>query len=78
MDNIQVDYHMKRLYNLYLVPDIDECELRTDGCSQDCHNLMPRYSCDCDRGFNLSADGVTCEGTEKRYIAIMLEVRILN
>ena len=42
--------------------DIDECAEGTDRCSQNCHNTIGSYTCSCNTGYRLNADGVTCDG----------------
>ena len=44
------------------VTDIDECTEGTDRCSQNCHNTVGSYTCSCNTGYRLNADGVTCDG----------------
>ena len=40
--------------------DIDECAERTHGCAHNCHNSIGNYSCSCNTGFQLNADGRGC------------------
>ena len=42
--------------------DIDECQLQLDGCQQGCTNTAGSYTCSCQAGFELNADGFTCNG----------------
>ena len=43
--------------------DIDECTMDTDGCAQTCTNEPAgSFTCSCDAGYNLNADGKTCDG----------------
>ena len=46
----------------YVVPDIDECALDTDGCEQGCINTPGSFQCDCSEGYLLNANGFTCDG----------------
>jgi hypothetical protein len=46
----------------YVVPDIDECALDTDGCEQECINTPGDFQCDCFEGFLLNEDNITCYG----------------
>ena len=43
-------------------PDIDECTVETDDCSQICINTVGSFDCDCNTGFVLDSDGSTCNG----------------
>ena len=40
--------------------DVNECQQNTDGCSHQCINTVPGYTCACDAGFELAADQRTC------------------
>jgi len=42
--------------------DIDECASTYDGCHHTCRNTPGSYVCTCYEGFELAADGRTCEG----------------
>ena len=42
--------------------DIDECVLKRDGCMHVCTNNVGGYTCSCNKYFNLTNDGKTCEG----------------
>ena len=46
---------------LVLLPDIDECEENVV-CDQVCVNTNGSYYCDCEAGYNLRNDNITCEG----------------
>ena len=41
--------------------DIDEC-LGAHGCQQICENNHGSYMCQCTEGFQLAADGKSCNG----------------
>ena len=47
--------------------DIDECNTTNvqyqHNCSQVCINSEGNYTCGCEPGYILAADGLTCEGT---------------
>ena len=56
----------KALYSAYLLllfADIDECESSGHGCQQVCVNTPGSYHCECEIGYLLTGDGLTCEGT---------------
>ena len=42
--------------------DLDECKEKTALCEQKCFNKFGSYSCGCEKGFELNADGITCDG----------------
>ena len=42
--------------------DIDECALDMHQCSQNCHNTVGSYICNCRAGYRLNADGHSCDG----------------
>ena len=42
--------------------DINECAEETDRCEVDCANTIGSYSCNCNSGFIIDADGITCNG----------------
>lgn len=48
--------------NIKLIPDVDECTLRTDTCSQNCHDTPGSYTCSCNSGYILSDNGYNCNG----------------
>ena len=43
--------------------DIDECAEGTDRCAQNCHNTIGSYTCSCNAGYRLNANGYDCDGT---------------
>lgn len=43
--------------------DNDECALGTNHCSQNCRNTVGSYTCSCNAGYRLNADGQRCDGT---------------
>ena len=47
---------------LFNVIDIDECTLEIDNCAHDCMNSHGSYTCSCQTGYTLDADGFTCNG----------------
>lgn len=46
------------------VPDVNECEVESP-CQHHCYNLIGSFLCQCDHGFELAADTVSCEGEPK-------------
>ena len=55
---------------LFLLIDINECSLNTDGCDQVCINTVGSFQCSCNRGYTLNADGITCSGMTGRITCI--------
>lgn len=47
-----------------VVTDVDECAEGKHGCSQACLNVAGSYSCSCQNGHTLQADGKTCHAPE--------------
>ncbi|XP_022099415.1 fibrillin-1-like [Acanthaster planci] len=48
--------------------DINECDLQTDGCSEDaaCTNIPGGYNCSCNPGFiDVSGDGTSCQDIDE-------------
>lgn len=45
--------------------DVDECELGTHNCDQECTNTVGSFTCSCNTGFELDSDGHTCTGRSK-------------
>ena len=39
----------------------DECETNNGGCSQICTDTLASFTCSCNEGFLLNADGTTCD-----------------
>lgn len=52
-----------QIFSLTFPLDIDECREKLDICQNGaCRNLAGTYICDCDSGYQRSADGKECEG----------------
>ena len=49
------------MHNYYI--DIDECQENTHSCQHICINTNGSYVCDCNEGYELNSDGLTCKGT---------------
>ena len=47
---------------IVLIPDVNECILGTNNCSQFCTNTIGSYLCGCNTGYTLGADNITCNG----------------
>lgn len=39
---------------------INECDLGTHNCAQKCTDTLRSYLCDCNNGYELDADGYSC------------------
>ena len=51
------------LLSQVFITERDECDLDTDNCDQVCTNTDGSYTCSCNSGFTLDADGHSCTGT---------------
>ena len=65
-----------------LALDIDECAEETDRCAQNCHNTIGSYTCSCNAGYRLNANGYDCDGMScsmifSLHVAIMLNIRLM-
>ena len=40
--------------------DYDECSVENGGCKQKCVNQIPGYECQCDSGYSLDSDNMSC------------------
>lgn len=51
--------------HIFIISDIDECELRTYKCSQNavCKNEVGNYSCICNTGFEMEKNNA-CTGRQ--------------
>ena len=45
---------------LYRLIDINECELGTHLCAQECSDTLRSYACGCKSGYELDSDGYSC------------------
>ena len=45
-----------------IVSDINECDKDNGGCSQICNNTAGSFECKCRTGYDLDANGLTCNG----------------
>ena len=50
-----------------LFADNNECDQGTDGCEQQCYNDPGDFHCDCEQGYQLAQDGLTCIGTSSTF-----------
>ena len=44
----------------FLPLDYDECSVENGGCEQKCVNQVPGYECQCDSGYSLDSDNMSC------------------
>lgn len=57
---------VKNVFFFHLIlTDTDECALANGGCEHSCSNADGSYTCSCNSGFKLNANGLTCEGKHK-------------
>ena len=47
-------------YYFYTTSDINECSSGTHNCAQVCNNTAGSFTCSCNSGFTLAADGRSC------------------
>jgi fibulin 1/2 len=52
-------------YVLFSFADINECTEGTDQCAQNCHNSIGSYTCSCDAGYTLNANGRGCDDIDE-------------
>ena len=45
-----------------MTPDVDECDMGTDGCAQNCSNTNGSFVCSCGVGYVLAVDDLDCLG----------------
>ena len=48
-----------------LVTEINECQERSDLCEQICVNINGSYDCQCNDGYTLNHDGLSCSGEQQ-------------
>ena len=44
----------------FLPLDYNECSVENGGCEQKCVNQVPGYECQCDSGYSLDSDNMSC------------------
>ena len=61
---LHVHMHIKVFIHEYIFTylEINECSDGTHVCSHTCTNTIASYTCDCNTGFLLETDGITCSG----------------
>ena len=82
---IQTYIHTHTLTHIHLYKhflsfqlDIDECSNGTHICSQICTNTEGSFICGCNSGFLLGADGATCTGMQKQFVAFIHTYNTIN
>ena len=50
------------ILTLCVTPDVDECDMGTDGCAQNCSNTNGSFVCSCGVGYVLADDDLDCRG----------------
>ena len=63
------------------VPDVNECDVQSP-CQHHCYNLIGSFLCQCDQGYELAQDAVSCQGGHTlklthAYICWQINVRKL-
>ena len=51
-----------RITNIVSTSDIDECTAGTHNCQQQCTNTPGSFTCGCNTGYELLANGYQCQG----------------
>ena len=46
--------------------DVDECSVQNGGCEHKCQNTAGSFTCSCNSGYKLNANGLTCDGVSLR------------
>lgn len=54
---------------MFLNTDVDECVDSNGGCAQICNNTVGSFSCECNEGYLVNSDELSCDG--KRFKATM-------
>ena len=62
---------MKNDFFHLILTDTDECALANGGCEHSCSNADGSYTCSCNSGFKLKANGLTCDLLKKNQCPIL-------
>ena len=54
-------------FTIINVSDIDECTLNIAGCDHNCINTFGSFTCSCQVGYKLAANGRSCDGIHMTY-----------
>ena len=84
---LQVVINENNLYYIHIcktsdcVPDVNECDVQSP-CQHHCYNLIGSFLCQCDQGYELAQDAVSCQGGHTlklthAYICWQINVRKL-
>ena len=52
-DHVRISRH-------FSTPDYNQCLVENGGCEQKCVNQVPGYECQCDSGYSLNSDNMSC------------------
>ena len=63
-----------KAYNGLICIDRNECEEKTALCEQDCQNTYGGYTCSCKKGYQLAANGETCDGENGFFLLEHIKV----
>ena len=54
---------LRNIIYIFIFSDTNECANKSlHRCNQICENTLGSYKCSCEKGFEISRDGYTCEG----------------
>ena len=53
--------------------EINECQERSDLCEQTCINTNGSYDCQCNGGYTLNSDGLSCSGKQQLSMHVLLQ-----
>ena len=59
---IYITYILYIMRYWYTISDINECTSRSHNCVQVCTNTAGSFTCSCNSGYTLAADGRSCSG----------------
>ena len=50
---------------------VDFCATNNGGCSQECVTIVESFFCDCNTGYSLAGDNLTCAGESKQFSLVI-------
>lgn len=82
ISNYKADFYYWQIISFFFdtFSDIDECADGTAKCTDICVNKFGSYSCECHRGFQLTADDRSCEGEFFKftyYLKFIVTIKVI-